>query len=272
MADQTGDKQSTTRNDLRSALIIVAAFAAIAAVFGVSALAYALLQDGGDEDDGALRAVIVDQLDQTHPNESFRTEVTATLEGAGYEVDYVPGEDVTVEYYRSLPEGDYDIVLLRAHVAQAGASDGESTLAELFTNEPFSLAAHEFEREQGYLGRVAYLDEAEDPNAPSWFAIGPAFVANRMRGSFDGSTVVMMGCSGLFSEQMAEAFIRRGADAFVSWDDLVSATHTDAATESLVENVVVEGLSVADATEATMGELGPDPYYESTMLSYPPEE
>ena len=105
-----------------------------------------------------------------------------------------------------------------------------------------------------------------------FFGIGPAFVAARMRGDFGGATVVMMGCNGLISDQMAEAFIRRGAGAFVSWNDLVSAAHTDAATLSLLGHMLVDELSPNDAAVATMADVGPDPYYDSGLLSYPAEE
>jgi len=269
MADQqTSDND--TKSELRGALIMVAAFAAIEAVFAVGVLVYSLAR-GGDDDDGILRAVIVDQLDLTFPNQDFRDQTTATLEAAGYIVDYVPGIEVTVDYFRDLPTHDYDLVLLRTHVARLeAASDDELALAEIFTAEPYSTSEHVWEREQGYIGQVAYFGDSEGGEA--FFGIGPAFVLERMNGRFNGSTIVMMGCSGLFSEAMAEAFIRKGADAFVSWNDLVSAAHTDAATLDFVERIVIDELSVAEATKATMAELGPDPYYDSTLLSYPPQD
>ena len=269
MAGQQGTSDRGTKSELRGALIMGAAFAAIAAVFAISAFVYSLTR-GGD-DDATLRAVIVDQLDLTFPNQEFRDQTTETLEAAGYIVDYIPGEEVTVDYYRDLPTHGYDVVLLRSHVARLEDATGERpALAEIFTAEPYSPTAHAWEREQGYIGSVAYF--GDDEGGEPYFGIGPAFVLERMNGRFDGSTIVMMGCSGLFSEAMAEAFIRKGAGAFVSWNDLVSAEHTDAATLSLVEHMVVDELSVADATEATMAELGPDPYYESSLLSYPPQD
>ena len=269
MADQHGTSDKDTKSELRGALMMVAAFAAIAAVFAVGATIYSLTR--GDDDDGILRAVIVDQLDLTFPNQDFRDQTTATLEAAGYIVDYVPGEQVTVDYYRDLPTHGYDLVLLRSHVARFEDATGERpALAEIFTAEPYSTSEHVWEREQGYIGSVAYF--GDDEGGEAFFGIGPAFVLERMNGRFNGSTIVMMGCSGLFSEVMAEAFIRKGADAFVSWNDLVSAAHTDAATLDLVERIVIDELSVAEATKATMAELGPDPYYDSTLLSYPPED
>ena len=141
-------------------------------------------------------------------------------------------------------------------------------LPELFTAEPYTRTDHTWEREQGYIGPVAYNLEDEE----QYFGIGPAFVAERMQGDLGDATVVMMGCNGLISEQMAEAFIRRGAGAFVSWDDLVSVGHTDAATLNLLGHLLVDDLDPTAAAAATMADVGPDPYYDSSLLSYPSEE
>jgi hypothetical protein len=70
---------------------------------------------------------------------------------------------------------------------------------------------------------------------------------------------------------MAEAFVRKGAGAFVSWDDLVSTDHTDAATERLLHYLVVEKRTLSEAIAQTMAEIGPDPSYGSKLLVYPPE-
>ncbi len=125
MAEQDSNSNSTSqRSDLRSAVLMVAAFGVIAAVFAAGALAYVLFSGGGDsEPDGPLRAAIVDQLDLTFPNQLFREEATRTLEAAGYEVEYIPGEQVTVDYYRELPTHGYDLIVLRIHAARNETDD-----------------------------------------------------------------------------------------------------------------------------------------------------
>ena len=271
MADNDKSRASPQDGQLRTAALTVAAFFGVALLIGVAALTYALLAGGGDDaQPRPLTAVIVDQLALTYPNPEFVEEATQTLRDAGYAVDYVPGEDVTVDFYRDLPSQGYDMVVLRIHAArhQNNQSGTEILLPELFTAEPYSLTEHTWEREQGYLGSVAYYEGDEE----TFFGIGPAFVAARMRGNFDGATVVMMGCNGLISDQMAAAFIRRGAGAFVSWDDLVSAAHTDAATLSLLGHMFGDELSPGDAAVATMNDVGPDPYYGSVLLSYSARE
>ena len=80
-----------------------------------------------------------------------------------------------------------------------------------------------------------------------------------------------MGCGGLFNNDMAEAFLLRGAKAFIGWDGPVTGTHTDAST-SIVLNALTHGATVKGAVELAMARLGPDPldggrlgYYDSTV-------
>ncbi len=272
MAEQDSNGSSTSRSDLRSAVLMVGVFGVIAAVFAIGAFALTLLGggDGSDsEPDGPLRAAIVDQLALTFPNQLFREEATETLEAAGYEVEYIPGELVTVDYYRELATHDYDLIVLRIHAARNETDDDGKLiqLAELFTSERFSEAQHVYEQETGQIGAVYYDDPEE-----TYFGIGPRFIVDSMIGEFDGTTIVMMGCNGLVSEQMAEAFVRKGAGSFISWNDLVSVDHTDTATLNLLDQLLVENLSSSDAAAATMAEVGPDPYYDSILLSYPLED
>jgi hypothetical protein len=81
----------------------------------------------------------------------------------------------------------------------------------------------------------------------------------------------MMGCEGLGSHRTAEAFIEKGANIYFGWDRSVSAGHTDAATERLLEHLLTGELSPEAAVARTMAEVGPDPEFDSVLLAYPPE-
>ena len=210
-------------------------------------------------------AVIVDQLELTVPNLDFVSEATAELEAAGYRVDYVYGEAVTVDYFRGLAKGGYDVVLVRAHAGRRVTGDGIT--ADIFTSEPFSSTSHVDEQREKRLLAGVYTEELSLEDAV--FTIPAEFVDAEMRGDFDGATVVLMGCDVLGGERLAEAFVERGAGAVVGWDDKVSAEHTDAATLSLLGHLLRERLPVAGAAAAAMADLGPDPYYDSKLVSYP---
>ena len=239
------------------------------ALIVVLAAALALiLMTGGDDsaaNDGVKRAVIVDQLSLTQPNPDFISEARATLAAAGYTVEYISGEDVTVDIYRSLPDRGYDLVLLRVHAGittEVNEATGEKTGTEyvsLFTGEAYDEGKYADEQ-LNRLG-IARYNEGSDP----LFGIGPAFVDDSMQGDFGGALIVMMGCDGLRSQRTAEAFLDRGASAFVSWTKPISASHTDMATEALLQRLLIDELPVEEAVAQTAEEVGPDPVYEGEL-------
>jgi hypothetical protein len=258
---------------IAAAVVVCMSLVALAVFLGLAVVS------GGQS---APRAAIVDQLSLREPNPDFVETVTTTLEGAGYAVDYYPGEEVTVEFYRELPTHGYDLVVLRAHSAipekdLALPADVPSDILErimaeigddvlLFTSEPYSDTRYVEEQKDLRLFPVIY---AGDLLNESYFAIASDFVESSMRGKFDQTTIILMGCSSLASESTAAALVHRGAEAVVGWTDTVSPSHTDAATERLLEHLVAENLAAAEAVEKTMAEVDPDPWYGAEMLSYP---
>ena len=241
---------------------------AISVVVSVVAVSAWFVFFRSNEPDGPPTAAIVDQLSLTFPNPSFREEATSTLEQAGYVVDYYPGEEVTVGFYRSLPDQDYDLIIFRAHAARIqGVFRGEP-LDEtvLFTNEPYDPEGYYAEQVEARLD-IAYTSVG----APKYFGITADFIEFSMQGDFDDAMVIMMGCEGLASDRTAEAFVNKGAAGYISWTDTVTATHTDAATERLLELLLLDDLSADDAVAQTMTDIGPDPIYGSDLRAYPPE-
>ncbi len=259
-ADANGRRASRWRLRLALAGLVVV----LLAVIGSSA--FLLSSRGGDGSAGDFKtAAIVDQLSLTQPNPDFISSARGLLAEAGYLVDYFPGERVTVDFYRTLPQRDYDLILLRVHAGittEVDVSSGERTETEyvsLFTGEPYTAGKYA-EEELDRLGRAVYYEGA-DP----LYGIGPRFVEESMQGTFDSTLIVMMGCDGLRSQRTAQAFLDKGADAFVSWSQPVSASHTDAATERLLELLLLEGLETAVAVSRTAAEIGPDPSYDAEL-------
>lgn len=86
-----------------------------------------------------------------------------------------------------------------------------------------------------------------------YFALTPKFVRQSMMGSFPESTIIVMGCSALEgSQDIASAFLDRGANFFVGWDSSVSIIHTDASTVALVR-MLSTGSSWPEATNRAGG-------------------
>jgi hypothetical protein len=183
-------------------------------------------------------------------------------------VDYCPGEQVTVDFYRGLGTRGYDFIVLRAHAARLRRADGTAyDEVALFTSEPYSTSTHIDEQRAKYLIRTRY--SAEDQRR--FFGIMPEFVESEAKGTFDGATVILMGCDGLRSEATARAFVKRGAAAFIGWDKEVSAERTDQATLLLLRSLLLDHLGTGEAVAQTMSEVGPDPSFDSHLRYYPAE-
>jgi len=245
------------RRFLRGHWKAAAGAAGIAAIIalGVHFLTDGQLWAGGSDGPALPKAAIVDQLSLTAANPDFTSNARRELEEAGYEVYYYPGEQVTVDFYRTLPTRDFDLILLRAHSGYDPAADAVG----LFTGEPYEKDKYPH---QG-VGYAAYYEAA-----PPVFGIGPEFIESTMEGDFGGATIVMMGCDGLASVATAEALVEKGAEAVVSWDGQVLAPHTDLATEHLLKHLLEDELRLPEALKRTMSEVGPDPTYNSKLLLY----
>lgn len=252
------------RGLLRLHLRLALAVLVLVLLAGIGGAAALVLGRGGEESAGP-KAAIVNQLTLTQPNPDFVSSARSLLAEAGYLVDYFAGEQVTVDLYRSLPQRDYDMIILRVHsgiTTEVDASSGERTETEyvsLFTGEPYTSGKYPDE-ELNRLGRARYHDDA-DP----LFGIGPDFVTDSMAGRFNDTLIVMMGCDGLRSQRTAQAFLDKGAQAFVSWTQPVSASHTDAATQRLLERLLIEGQPTSEAVRQTAAEVGPDPAYDGEL-------
>ena len=256
-----GSPEAATPGGLRHPRLLLGlvVIALLVAVGGV-------LAGRGGAPSGPRTAAIVDQLSLTQPNPEFAGQARGLLAQAGYLVDYYPGEQVSVDFYRDLPARGYDLILLRVHSAIAIEVDpatGERTEKDfvgLFTGEPYDETKYTEEEQQSLLGPGHYYEGGAES-----FVVGPRFVEYAMRGRFDDTLIVMMGCDGLRSRLTAQAFLDKGAQAFVSWSQPVSASHTDAATQRLLEKLLLEGLPTADAVAQTAAEVGPDPSFGAEL-------
>jgi len=222
-----------------------------------------------DNSDSQLKAAIVDHLSLTCPNQTFIQTATDTLKQAGYTVDYYPGEQVTVEFYRNLPTYAYKLIILRVHSAAASYEEKEFKEAPvcLFTSEPYSKTKHVYEQLTDQLVIASYTM----PEPPYYFAIMPKFVTSSVNGKFDNTVIIMMGCEGLHNEKMAEALIEKGAKVYISWNEMISASHTDQTTTHLLKHLITENQTIRQSVEKTMKEVGADPDFKN-LLSYHPLE
>jgi hypothetical protein len=207
------------------------------------------------------RAAIVDHLSISQPNLAFVREATSMLEHAGYKVDYYPGEAITVEFYKNLPKKNYNLIILRVHSA---LGENREPPVVLFTSEPYSKYSHIWEQLTDQLKKVHFTYEEK-----LYFGITPSFV-QKMSGEFNNTLIIHTGCDGMTYTCLAEAFVEKGASAFIGWNHKVTTPHSDKATLFLLKNLI-EKRTLGDSLNITFAELGPDPEFLSKLSFYPPE-
>ena len=263
---QSDKKHRTARSRkrlLKRRLTYVLAIMVAFILIGV--LAYAFLSPRSSTIiDSTPKIAIVDQLSTMFPNPTFNQTVQGILNQTGLKIDYYSSQDITVDFYRSLPSHNYKLIIFRVHsTAETNAKDMPPWVV-FFTSENYSRTAHVSEQADM---RVVYV---EFPNVTQlYFGITPTFVENSMEGNFNDTTIIAMGCDGLNKTSMAEAFIEKGAKAYISWNGFVSIDHTDEATECLLRDLVTENQTVQESVNETMNEVGPDPIDKSVLMFYP---
>jgi len=221
---------------------------------------------------GGSQAAIVDQLGAVYPNQDFIQEAYEDLTSAGFKVRIYMHDEVTIDFYRYLPSKGYKIIVFRVHsamplkelVRRSYPIKGEPVF--LFTNEPYDKNRYLSEQLTDQIVQVQVTN-----SSPSYFGIGPEFVKQSMTGRFPKTLIILSSCAGLYSSDLADALIDRGASAIVSWNVLVELSQTDEAVAFLLKELCVEQLNVKQAVETTMSQVGPDPKYGATLLYYPTE-
>ena len=216
------------------------------------------------------KAAIIDQLYLFQPNPSFIDETTEILEGYGFKVDVWQGEEITVDFYRELPKYGYELIVFRAHMGilcyLKGSEVVPTEITCLFTGENYTPTKYVAEQ------LTERVQEAQMPeDCPTVFAVNPEFITKSMKGEFDNTVIIMMGCAGHHIDDMAAAFVQKGASTYLGWSATVVLDYVDTAAPNLVANLCTKKLTVEQATAETMAEVGHDPYYNARLKYYPVE-
>lgn len=213
-----------------------------------------------------LKAAIIDQLYTNYPNQALTKEITRYLEDYGFQVDVYQGDDVTVDFYRGLAKLNYSLLIIRSHSGAMGYdTNPKGTIGTyLFTTESYSTLKYPKEQINNEIAMASV-----EPDQPRFFAIGPKFVTDSMKGRFSHTIIIIDGCSGLYSSDLAQAFIDEGASAYIAFDESVSLNHADEVTVSLIKNLCSAGSTVAKAVDNSMREAGPDPNGHAMLRYYP---
>lgn len=205
-----------------------------------------------------FKAALIDEVSQTNPDPYLTVNVTSALTRVGYTVDYYGPKAVTVDLFKSLPSKAYGIVILRDH-----STGLTGDVIALVTSEPFDPEKYVNEQQT----RLVVQARLGSDNT-TYFAITPTFVREAMQGTFSNTVLVVTGCSGLANSEMAQAFVARGAEVYISWDQIVFANQSDGGAILLVQSMTA-GHRLNDAvTWATENAPSSPPYFD--QLRYYP--
>ena len=136
----------------------------------------------------------------------------------------------------------------------------------LFTGEAYTPTKYVTEQ---LSERVQAAQMSED--YPIVFSVNPEFIIKSMKGKFDNTAIIMMGCSGHYLDDMATAFVQKGASTYLGWSATVGLDYVDTAALNLADNLCTKNLTVEQAVAGTMAEVGRDPYYNARLKYYPAE-
>jgi hypothetical protein len=213
------------------------------------------------------RAAIVDQLYLLEPDPDFINGATEILENGGYTVDLWQGGEVTVDFYRRLPSMGYHLIIFRVHSGLladnlGGKGDANAT-TYLLTSENYSTIKYIRDQLTDKVSNAMVSDKM-----PLVFAVNPAFIKSA-GGRFDNTVAIAMGCESYRNDDMAAAFVAKGASAYVGWSAPVGLEYVDNAALDLLENLCARGLPLEEGIERTMAGAGADPDFGAYLKFYP---
>jgi len=227
--------------------------------------------------EGPPKAVIIDQLYDDLPNDNFHQVATEYLESAGYQVDIITTKQITVDFYKQLPEMNYKFVVARTH-GVADATNEDAVL--LFTGEKYKTDSYVQEQLFGQLKKgvplysVIFSPSEHEPSDwnivndtyvtlttpviieekenDEYFLITPKLVDELMTGKFSETIFILGGCSTLANPSLADSLIARGASKVVGWDDTISSASNDRIMLKVLELALVNNLNIEDAVNLSM--------------------
>jgi hypothetical protein len=175
----------------------------------------------------------------------------------GYHFDYYPFGQAGVDFFLHLPEKGYSAVLLRTH--------GSGLEGAITTSDSYDQNLWVGEQVSGSLSRIRVNGTIHD-----YFGFTPQFVA-QMCGDFHGTLVIAMGCYTIGNTDLAAAFVKKGASAYVGWDNAITIDRTDRASAMLLQ-LLLEGNALDASVQRVMTIVGPDPTYGSQLSFFPSNE
>lgn len=208
-------------------------------------------------------AAIIDQLSDSFPNKNFISKSQEILKKAGFDVRVYKGNEVNVSLLKELPYYEYNLIIFRAHSGLSTVNGKLDQTTFIFTNEKYNRMKYPKEQLSDEIVPAKVTE-----NSPGYFAIGPKFIMH-LNKPFNHTIIIMTGCAGLKVDDLAKAFIQKGASCYIAWDASVTADYMDKATLHLLTHLFDNRETVESATTNTIKDTGLDPDYNAFLRFYP---
>jgi hypothetical protein len=232
--------------------------------------AYLVLLTGSSSSEPVIpdeaKTAIVDQASVLKPDPDFIEKATGCLLNLGLPVDYFQGDEITVDFYRRLAESGYKIIVFRAHSGLMSNDKKTEQKTCLFTNQPYSRTDCIVDQLSSRVG------EAKLDNYPSQFSIDGDFIENCSPAQFNQTVIIMMGCSSLEKDDLARAFIKKGASIYIGWNESVGLYYVENATLTLLDYLSQGNISLGSGVKTTMQEIGQDRVSGAELRYYPDQK
>jgi len=244
-------------------------------------------------DDGVPKALILDQLDNDFPNEVFQNTAKEYLETAGYKVDIITTEDITVEFYKNLPTMNYKFVVVRSHGVADKFNHNE---VSLFTGEKYTTDSYILEQLSGTVkkgtplidltfkpseqdstnwikinenqyeltSKVEIIDNSQD----EYFLISPKFIRETMKGSFSNTVFFLGGCETMAQSSMAKSLVDKGASAVVGWDRPIGSVDNDLIMLRFLEHFLIDKYNIEQSVDSAQYIPPEHMIYPSSLVYY----
>jgi hypothetical protein len=204
----------------------------------------------------ADRVALIDELGQSSPNPALTAMIQSIANKTGHGFDYYPPAKATLNLMIDLPRMGYSMIILRSH--GSGIYKGNASIITV---------SDAYSRYQRIGDQLQDNVVAVELDGSAYFGLTSGFVSHVMCGQFSNATILAMGCS-TGKGDLGQAFVKRGARAFVGWNGSVTITFTDLVFESLA-GLLLEGSSVDGAVQNATERFGPDPVYGALLSHYP---
>ena len=211
------------------------------------------------------RVLIYDSLAREYPNATVIKVLKDLFKSHGYKVDLYIGENATLDPLLNLDK--YSIIILRAHGAfnsdpLVNKPLGSYVYTGLYIDEAIKIYGKDYidkmlKNNMIVLGVIpppgAKLTKELIERLPKYVVVSPLFFNKHIK-ELPKSIVIFTGCFGFDDDTLAKIFIKKGAEAYISFKGNVTWTHGDAVLEAIMKTYLATN-NISEAYYSLNNEL-----------------